>query len=77
MVRILLSVLQFRINARYVEANPPFTGIGEWRTGGVGAVGAWKGHTGCPLPPVQQHPQSQQQQLAGLGVPHGLSALAD
>ncbi len=29
MVRILLSVLQFRVNARYVEANPPFTGIGE------------------------------------------------
>lgn len=28
MVRILLSVLQFRVNARYVEANPPFTGIG-------------------------------------------------
>jgi hypothetical protein len=27
MVRILLSVLQFRVNARYVEANPPFTGI--------------------------------------------------
>ena len=27
MVRILLSVLQFRINARYVEANPPFVGI--------------------------------------------------
>jgi hypothetical protein len=37
MVRILLSVLQFRVNARYVEANPPFTGIGElaarlWRS---------------------------------------------
>lgn len=31
MVRILLSVLQFRVNARYVEANPPFTGIGERR----------------------------------------------
>ena len=29
MVRILLSVLQFRVNGRYVEANPPFTGIGE------------------------------------------------
>lgn len=50
MVRILLSVLQFRVNARYVEANPPFTGIGErrrsmrsgshsgacWRTQGLG-----------------------------------------
>eukprot|EP00887_Chlorella_sp_A99_P001378 scaffold8.g1378.t1 len=27
MVRILLSVLQFRVNARYVEADPPFVGI--------------------------------------------------
>ena len=30
MVRILLSVLQFRVNARYVQADPPFTGIGGW-----------------------------------------------
>ena len=36
MVRILLSVLQFRVNARYVEANPPFTGIGE-----LGAAAGW------------------------------------
>ena len=27
MVRVLLSVVQFRINARYVEGNPPFIGI--------------------------------------------------
>lgn len=27
MVRILLSVLQFRVNARYVEADPPFVSI--------------------------------------------------
>ena len=27
MVRVLLSVLQFRVNARYVDANPPFIGI--------------------------------------------------
>lgn len=27
MARIMLSVLQFRINARYVEANPPFISI--------------------------------------------------
>ena len=26
-VRIMLSVLQFRLNKRYVEANPPFVGI--------------------------------------------------
>jgi hypothetical protein len=37
MVRILLSVLQFRVNARYVEADPPFTGIGEWCAGCCGA----------------------------------------
>lgn len=33
MVRILLSVLQFRVNARYVEADPPFTGIGACGAG--------------------------------------------
>ena len=27
MSRIILSVLQFRVNARYAEANPPFTSI--------------------------------------------------
>ncbi len=27
MVRVLLSVVQFRINARYVDGNPPFIGI--------------------------------------------------
>ena len=27
MVRVLLSVMQFRINARYVAADPPFIGI--------------------------------------------------
>ena len=26
-VRIMLSVLQFRLNKRYVEADPPFVGI--------------------------------------------------
>ena len=38
MVRILLSVLQFRVNARYVQADPPFTGIG-------GRLSGWAG--GC------------------------------
>ena len=27
MVRVLLSVVQFRVNARYVEGDPPFIGI--------------------------------------------------
>lgn len=43
MVRILLSVLQFRVNARYVEADPPFTGIGErcWKPLAGSLSGRW------------------------------------
>ena len=54
MVRILLSVLQFRVNGRYVEANPPFTGIGESVAAGTHATAVWcelrwvgKGDVGC------------------------------
>ena len=27
MVRVLMSVVQFRVNGRYVDGNPPFIGI--------------------------------------------------
>ena len=43
MVRIMLSVLQFRVNARYVEAQPPFISIEMDHSDSGGRGGAGRG----------------------------------